>query len=248
MKDITFRFLFQNSSGLPFTKWANKFDIDLADKKCRIFLFCDKSIANGCFVKSVISNRSFINVFFSNNVLEELPTIETFIKRHCESMLLKGMFSECKLDFDSEKHKDLVLRDYEYINLFEIFDDNWRFYTQNKPKLFYKLADYYPNLCFSYLWSLFFTEKNSSALVMDNLVMNNSHLFKKYINIDYQAQKEKKYKIIYYDTNGLKINIVPLMEKLEQNGLLLLKNLDVEGPNMVGWRDLKNRMIGLVKI
>jgi len=38
------------------------------------------------------------------------------------------------------------------------------------------------------------------------------------------------------------------MEKLEQNGLLLLKNLDVEGPNMVGWRDLKNRMIGLVKI
>jgi hypothetical protein len=37
------------------------------------------------------------------------------------------------------------------------------------------------------------------------------------------------------------------MDKIEKNGLLLLKNLDIEGPNMVGWRDLRGRTIGLVK-
>jgi hypothetical protein len=63
-----------------------------------------------------------------------------------------------------------------------------------------------------------------------------------------KPEDNKKYKIIYLDTMNKKVNINVFMEKLEQNGLLLLKNLDADGPNMVGWRDLRNRMLGIIRI
>jgi len=248
MSHPSFRFIFQNAPGLPFTKWYTRFDENLKEKNNKNFLFGDRTIANACFIKSIISHKTFINVFFSNNVLEELHVIEGYIKKHCENMLLRGTFSECKLDFDSDKQKNLVLRDYNQINLNEMFEESWQFYYQNKPKLFYKLSDYYANLPFSYIWSLFFTENNMEALVIDEFVKNNEYLFKKYMNLNYDVNSRKKYKIIYLDAKGQRINITPFMEKLEQNGLILLKNLDIEGPNMVGWRDLKGRMIGVIRV
>jgi len=98
------------------------------EKNNKNFLFGDRTIANACFIKSIVSHKTFINVFFSNNVLEELHLIEGYIKKHCENMLLRGTFSECKLDFDSDKQKNLVLRDYNQINLNEMFEDSWQFY------------------------------------------------------------------------------------------------------------------------
>jgi hypothetical protein len=100
---------------------------------------------------------------------------------------------------------------------------------------------------FSYIWSLFFTESNAEALVMDDFVVKNSHIFGKHMNINYQLEKDKKYKILYLDTMSKPVDVSFYMDKIEKNGLLLLKNLDIEGPNMVGWRDLRGRTIGLVK-
>jgi hypothetical protein len=248
MSHISFRFIFQNAPGLPFTKWYTKFDESLKEKNCKIFMFCDRSIANGCFINSILRHKSFINIFYSHNVMDELSFIETFIKRNCEAMLLKGMFSECKLDFGSDTHKDLVLRDYEKIKLLEMFNESWSFYSSNKANLFYKISEHYSNLPFSYIWSLFFTENDMEALVVDDFVKNNAHIFGKHMNLNYQMENDKKYKIVYFDTKGQKVNIKPIMDKVEKNGLLLLKNLDVESPSMVGWRDLKNRMIGIIRV
>ena len=153
----------------------------------------------------------------------------------------------CKLEFDSDTHKNFVLRDYNRIDLFKMFNESWQFYSQNKPKLFYKLSDYYSFMPFSYIWSLFFTESNAEALVMDDFVVKNSHIFGKHMNINYQLEKDKKYKILYLDTMSKPVDVSFYMDKIEKNGLLLLKNLDIEGPNMVGWRDLRGRTIGLVK-
>jgi hypothetical protein len=242
-----FRFIFQNAPGLHFTKWYQKFDESLKNKNYKNYLFCDHSIANSFFVRSILSHKTFVNIFFSDNVLQELQLIETHIKKHCEHILLKGMFSECKLEFDSDTHKNFVLRDYNRIDLFKMFNESWQFYSQNKPKLFYKLSDYYSFMPFSYIWSLFFTESNAEALVMDDFVVKNSHIFGKHMNINYQLEKDKKYKILYLDTMSKPVDVSFYMDKIEKNGLLLLKNLDIEGPNMVGWRDLRGRTIGLVK-
>lgn len=248
MNHPSFRFVFQNAPGLPFTKWYKQFDESLSDRNSKVFLFVDRSIANSCFVKSILSHKIFLNILCSENIFEELPLIQENIKKHCESMLLRGMFSECKIDFNSEKYKDFVLRDYNQININDMFGEEWYFYSQNKARLFYKLSDYYANLSFGYIWSFFFTESDTEALVADEYVKKNSHVFSRYMKLSYEPENNKKYKIIYLDTMGKRININTFMEKIEQNGLLLLKNLDVEGPNMVGWRDLKNKMIGLVKI
>ncbi len=248
MSHPSFRFVFQNAPGLTYTKWYTQFDESLKERNSKIFLFADRSIANACFVKSVLSHKTFLNIFCSDNILEEMPLIEENIKKHCESMLLRGMFSECKIDFDSEKYNNLVLRDYSQIKLKDMFDEKWNFYVQNKPRLFYKLSDYYANLPFSYIWSFFFTENDTEALVMDEYVKKNCYIFKRHMKIVESPENNKKYKLIYVDTQGQKVNINSFVEKLEPNGLLLLKNLDVEGPNMVGWRDLKNRMIGIIRI
>jgi hypothetical protein len=82
---------------------------------------------------------------------------------------------------------------------------------------------------------------------MDDFAAKNSHIFSKYMNINYQLEKDKKYKILYLDTMGKRVDISFYMDKIEKNGLLLLKNLDVEGINMVGWRDLRGRTLGLVR-
>lgn len=244
----SFKFIFQNAPGLPFTKWYTQFDESLKERDSKFFLFVDRSIANACFVKSVLTHRVFVNVFCSENIIDELPLIEENIKKHCETMLIRGLFSECKVDFNLNNSENLVLRDYSKISLKEILDEKWRFFYGNKAKLFHKLSDYYAHLPFSYLWSFFFSESNAEALVLDEFVRKNLYLFKRFMNLDFNFDNNKKYKIIYLDTMGKKINVSSYMEKIEQNGLLLLKNLDVEGPNMVGWRDLKNKTIGLVKI
>jgi hypothetical protein len=248
MSHPTFRFLFQNAPGLPFTKWCKQFDESLKDRNAKTFVFADKSIANSCFVKSVLSHKIFLNIFCSENIFEELPLIQENIKKHCESMLLKGMFSECKLDFNSSKYENLVLRDYNQINISDMFGEEWQFYYLNKAKLFYKLSEYYANLPFSYIWSFFFSESNTEALVADEYVKKNVHIFSRHMKLVDKPEDNKKYKIIYLDTMNKKVNINVFMEKLEQNGLLLLKNLDADGPNMVGWRDLRNRMLGIIRI
>ena len=140
------------------------------------------------------------------------------------------------------------MRDYTKIKLNEIFDDYWQFYFKNKPNLFYKLPEYYDNLPFSYTWSLFFTENNSQILVLDELVRKNSYLLCKNNNVNFSIKKDQKYKIIYLDAMNRRINVNDYLNILEQNGLLLLRNLEIDAPNIVGWRDLRGRMMGIMKV
>jgi hypothetical protein len=248
MSHPIFRFYFQNFPSLPFTKWFSFFNENLKERNARNFLFADSSISNNCFVKSIISNKVFLNIFTSPSVADEIKLIEDNIKKYCESLLLKGYFSESKIDLFSDKTKDLVLRNYASINLQDFLDESWEFYFKNKPNIFYKLSEYYNYMPFSYIWSFFFADKNAEALALDPYVMKNRFIFERNIKLKYEIEKDKKYKIVYFDTLGKKIDINVLLDKVEQNGLLVLKNLDIDGPNMVGWRDLRGRMIGIMRV
>jgi len=240
--------MFQNFPNSTFLKWCMHFNENLKERNVKNFLFGDNSLSNNFFIKSILSNKVFINIFMSNNMVEEFPLIEDNIKKYCENLLIKGAFSECKIDLFSEKYKDLVLRDFNLINIKDMFDEYWQFYFKNKPNLFYKIPEYYNSLPFSYIWSLFFTEKDAQALVLDELVKKNSYLIGKNINLNFNIIKNVKYKIIYLDAMGKRININDYLKILDQNGLLLLRNLEIEGPNMVGWRDLRGRMMGIIKV
>jgi hypothetical protein len=61
-------------------------------------------------------------------------------------------------------------------------------------------------------------------------------------------EPEKKYKIIFWDMNKYKLDINKMMSSVKENGLLLVRNGDFETPNMVGWRDVRNRMLGIVRV
>jgi hypothetical protein len=63
-----------------------------------------------------------------------------------------------------------------------------------------------------------------------------------------ELEPEKKYKIIFWDMNKYKFDINKIMGAVKENGLLLVRNGDFEVPNMIGWRDVRNRMLGVVKV
>ena len=48
--------------------------------------------------------------------------------------------------------------------------------------------------------------------------------------------------------NKYKLDINKMMSSVKENGLLLVRNGDFETPNMVGWRDVRNRMLGIVRV
>jgi hypothetical protein len=246
MSQPALRFVFQNAPGLPFGKWYSKFDNSLEDKNVKIFLFGDRSLANTCFLKSIIQKRCFFNVFCDEDLIKNIDYVNNYIKKYCESMLVKGAFSESPLKFDTDA--DLVLRNYEKINLKEFFKDEWHFYYTNKSPHYYRLSDQYGNMPFGYIWSFFFTEDETETLVFDDYVLENKHMFQHSMKLTTELEPEKKYKIIFWDMNKYKFDINKIMGAVKENGLLLVRNGDFEVPNMIGWRDVRNRMLGVVKV
>ena len=111
----TYKFMFQNFPNSTFLKWCVQFEENLKDRNNKNFVFGDTSLSNTFFLKSILANKVFLNVFCSSNMIDEIPLIEENIKKYCEKLLIKGAFSECKLDFCDAKHNDFVLRDYTKI-------------------------------------------------------------------------------------------------------------------------------------
>jgi hypothetical protein len=246
MSHPSLRFVFQNAPGIPFGKWCSKFESSLEEKNSRIFLFGDRSLANTLFLKFIIQKKCFFNVFCDEELIKNIDYVNDYIKKYCESMLIKGAFSESILKFDIEDN--LVLRNYNKINLKEFLKDDWHFHYTNKAPHYYRLSDQYGNMPFSYIWSFFFTEDETETLVFDDYVSENRHMFHHNMKLVTDLEPEKKYKIIFWDMNKYKLDINKMMSSVKENGLLLVRNGDFETPNMVGWRDVRNRMLGIVRV
>ena len=211
-------------------------------------LFCLKNISNHFFMRQLIYKNMFINLYeidFKKNPIQEMAK---FVERYCENLLLNGDCSENELYVDFSDKKNYLLREYKKIT-YENFNTNWFNYVLNEHKYYEKLNEYFLNIPYSYIWSTYFAEAMEDALVLDDDIEKDYPILKKFMTFNYEIDKERKYKIIFWDGKKYdKYHFSEIFNLLEQNGVCIATNtIFYVAHNTIGWFDIKDKITGFIK-